>query len=80
MQRPAVLPESPAMLEVNGRFYQLPQAPTVVVCVDGCEPEYIAQAVAAGVMPWMARTLVTGTALIADCVVPSITNPNNPAP
>ena len=65
------------MLEVNGRFYQLPQAPTVVVCVDGCEPEYIAQAVAAGVMPWMARTLVTGTALIADCVVPSITNPNN---
>ena len=65
------------MLEVNGRFYQLPQAHTVVVCVDGCEPEYIAQAVAAGVMPWMARTLVTGTALIADCVVPSITNPNN---
>ena len=65
------------MLEVNGRSYQLPQAPTVVVCVDGCEPEYIAQAVAAGVMPWMARTLATGTALIADCVVPSFTNPNN---
>ena len=65
------------MLEVNGRSYQLPQAPTVVVCVDGCEPEYIAQAVAAGVMPWLARTLATGTALIADCVVPSFTNPNN---
>jgi phosphonoacetate hydrolase len=65
------------MLEVNARSYQLPQAPTVVVCVDGCEPEYIAQAVAAGVMPWMARTLATGTALVADCVVPSFTNPNN---
>ncbi len=65
------------MLEVNGRSYQLPQAPTVLVCVDGCEPEYIAQAVAAGVMPWMARTLDTGTALVADCVVPSFTNPNN---
>jgi len=65
------------MLEVNGRSYQLPRAPTVVVCVDGCEPEYIAQAVAAGEMPWMARTLATGTALIADCVIPSFTNPNN---
>jgi phosphonoacetate hydrolase len=48
--------------------------------VDGCEPEYIAQAVAAGVTPWMARTLTDpsrGTALVADCVVPSFTNPNN---
>ena len=65
------------MLEVNGRAYELPKAPTVVVCVDGCEPEYIAQGVAAGVMPWIARTLASGTALIADCVVPSFTNPNN---
>ena len=65
------------MLDVNGRSYQLPKAPTVVVCVDGCEPEYIAQAVAAGVMPWMARTLATGTALVANCVVPTFTNPNN---
>lgn len=65
------------MLEVNQRRYRLPQAPTVVVCVDGCEPEYIAQGVAAGVMPWMQRTLLGGTALVADCVVPSFTNPNN---
>ena len=62
---------------VNQRSYRLPTQPTVVVCVDGCEPEYIAQAVAAGAMPWMARTLATGTALVADCVVPSFTNPNN---
>jgi phosphonoacetate hydrolase len=68
------------MLDVNGRSYRLPSAPTVVVCVDGCEPEYIAQGVAAGVMPWMAATLADpakGTALVADCVVPSFTNPNN---
>jgi phosphonoacetate hydrolase len=68
------------MLEVNARSYRLPQVPTVVVCVDGCEPEYIAQGVAAGVMPWMARTVgdpQRGTALVADCVVPSFTNPNN---
>ena len=65
------------MLEVNGRHYALPKQPTVVVCVDGCEPDYLAQAVAAGRMPWMKRTLSVGTALVADCVVPSFTNPNN---
>ncbi|NDG38591.1 MAG: phosphonoacetate hydrolase [Betaproteobacteria bacterium] len=64
-------------LSVNQRSYRLPTQPTVVVCVDGCEPDYIAQAVAAGVMPWMARTLDLGSALVADCVVPSFTNPNN---
>ena len=67
-------------LLVNGRTYRLPAAnaaPVVVVCVDGCEPEYIAQGVAAGAMPWMQRTFASGTALIADCVVPSFTNPNN---
>ncbi len=64
-------------LQVNGRSYGLPKHPTVVVCVDGCEPDYIAQAVAAGCMPWMKKTLANGTALVADCVVPSFTNPNN---
>ena len=67
----------PRSVLVNQRSYRLPTQPTVVVCVDGCDPEYIAQAVAAGAMPWMARTLATGTALVADCVVPSFTNPNN---
>jgi len=65
------------MLDVNGRRYALPRQPTVVVCVDGCEPDYLAQAVAGGHTPWLKRTLAEGTALIADCVVPSFTNPNN---
>ncbi len=65
------------MLRVNGRSYAAPKQPTVVICVDGCEPDYIAQAVAAGQMPTMKGWLREGTALIADCVVPSFTNPNN---
>ncbi len=69
------------MLDVNGRHYALPKHPTVVVCVDGCEPDYLAQAVAGGHTPWLARTLAdggkNGTAVIADCVVPTFTNPNN---
>jgi phosphonoacetate hydrolase len=64
-------------IEVNGRSYRLPERPTVVVCVDGCEPDYIAQAVAGGHMPWMKRVLAEGAAVIADCVIPSFTNPNN---
>jgi phosphonoacetate hydrolase len=64
-------------IEVNGRHYRLPQSPTVVVCVDGCEPDYLAQATFGGHMPWMKRTLAEGTGLVADCVVPTFTNPNN---
>ena len=64
-------------IEVNGRSYRLPAQPSVVVCVDGCEPDYIAQAVAGGHMPWMKSVLASGTSVIADCVVPTFTNPNN---
>jgi phosphonoacetate hydrolase len=65
------------MLTVNQRNYRAPRHPTVVVCVDGCEPDYLAQAVAGGHMPWLQRVLKEGTGLVADCVVPSFTNPNN---
>lgn len=66
-----------AFIEVNGRRYRRPEHTAVVVCVDGCEPDYLAQAVAAGCMPWLARTLERGTGLLAEAVVPSFTNPNN---
>jgi len=65
------------MIKVNGRSYNAPKQPTVVVCVDGCEPDYLAQAVAHGRTPWLKRVLAEGTALVADCVIPSFTNPNN---
>ena len=65
------------VLNVNGRVYKQPRQPTVVVCVDGCEPDYLAQAVATSHMPWLKRTLALGSGLTADCVVPSFTNPNN---
>ena len=67
----------PTDLTVNHRTYALPRQPTVVVCVDGCEPDYLAQAVATGHMPWLKQTLALGSGLTADCVVPSFTNPNN---
>ena len=68
---------SDPQIEVNGRRDRLPPSPTVVVGVDGCEPDYLAQATFGGHMPWMKRTLTEGTGLVADCVVPTFTNPNN---
>ena len=64
-------------ISVNGRVYRLPKQPTVVVCIDGSEPGYIEETVKAGRAPWFARVLKEGTNLLADCVVPSFTNPNN---
>ena len=62
---------------VNGRTYAWPKAPAVVVCVDGSEPDYTERAMAAGAMPWLQKALARGSQRIADCVVPSFTNPNN---
>ncbi|WP_374447894.1 phosphonoacetate hydrolase [Stella sp.] len=64
-------------VEVNGRRYRAPAQPTVVVCVDGSEPDYTTEAIRAGVMPFLEKALATGADLRADCVVPSFTNPNN---
>jgi phosphonoacetate hydrolase len=64
-------------IAVNGRTYQWPARPLVVVCVDGCEPDYINQAIEAGRAPFLASLKERGTCLTADCVVPSFTNPNN---
>ncbi len=51
--------------------------PLVVVCVDGCEPDYITQAMQAGVAPYLRELCEKGTSLLGDAVVPSFTNPNN---
>jgi phosphonoacetate hydrolase len=64
-------------LSVNGRTYRPATAPVVVACIDGCEYDYITEAVSAGVAPWFASVLETGTARRGDAVVPTFTNPNN---
>ncbi|WOD16189.1 phosphonoacetate hydrolase [Paraburkholderia kirstenboschensis] len=64
-------------IEVNGRGYRLPLEPTVVICVDGCEFDYLEAAVGAGVAPFIGMMLKGGAAFKGDCVIPSFTNPNN---
>jgi phosphonoacetate hydrolase len=68
----------PTPVTVNGRTYRWMDRPLVVVCVDGCQLEYITAAVAAGAAPFLGRLLAgDGTSYLADCVMPSFTNPNN---
>ncbi|MCB1740146.1 MAG: phosphonoacetate hydrolase [Gammaproteobacteria bacterium] len=72
-------------IRVNGREYRSPDRPVVVLCVDGCEPDYaqsdgggyLERAMAAQRMPYLSRALAQGTRRLADCVIPSFTNPNN---
>ncbi|MER8037322.1 phosphonoacetate hydrolase [Streptomyces hydrogenans] len=63
---------------VNGRTYTRPSAPVVVICIDGSEPDYHLEAMAAGRMPWLSKVLETeGTSWPAHCAMPALTNPNN---
>ncbi len=64
-------------VSLHGRTYRPPSGPVVIVCVDGCEPDYLNLAIRAGAAPWLASLVTRGTCLTADCVVPSFTNPNN---
>jgi phosphonoacetate hydrolase len=66
-----------ADVEVNGRRYRWPKAPTVVVCIDGSEPGYIERAIEQGLAPNLDRLMRTGANLLAKSVIPSFTNPNN---
>jgi len=63
-------------IEVNGRRYGWMRESLVVVCVDGCEYDYLTEAARAGVAPFIAGMLAA-SAFRGDCVVPSFTNPNN---
>ncbi|KAL1885776.1 hypothetical protein Plec18167_001271 [Paecilomyces lecythidis] len=68
---------SPATVELHGRTYQLPHRPTVVVCIDGFDPEYLQAGCEDGIIPTMASFIKAGFAQTAKCAMPSLTNPNN---
>jgi phosphonoacetate hydrolase len=65
------------MIELNGRRYRKPKRPTVIICVDGCDPEYIDRGIADGVFPTIGSFARRGYLGTADAVIPTFTNPNN---
>src|SRR5205807_1969123 len=64
-------------IELNGRRYRKPQRPTVVICVDGCDPEYLDRGIPEGVFPTIGSFARHGYLGTADAVMPTFTNPNN---
>jgi phosphonoacetate hydrolase len=65
------------LIELNGRRYRRPKRPTVVICVDGCDPEYVERGIADGVLPTIAALAREGYLGTADAAMPTFTNPNN---
>ena len=64
-------------ISVNGRTYRWPARPTVVICFDGCDPEYLDAASGAGVTPSIDAMRQNGFATTALAAIPTFTNPNN---
>jgi len=64
-------------VETNGRRYEAPATCAIVICLDGCEPAYLDEAIGRGLMPNLERIRQNGTSRIAHSVIPSFTNPNN---
>jgi phosphonoacetate hydrolase len=69
----------PKNFSVNERTYVLHDKPVVVICIDGSEPDYHVEAMAAGKMPWLSGILdgESSSTWAAHCAMPALTNPNN---
>ena len=65
------------LIELNGRSYRKPRRPTVVICVDGCDPEYLDRGIPEGVFPTISSFRSDGYLGTADAAMPTFTNPNN---
>ncbi|WP_183618452.1 phosphonoacetate hydrolase [Novosphingobium fluoreni] len=70
-------PPAVRSIDVNGRRYALPVRPTVVICLDGFDPEYLYQGIADGVLPTIAGFKTSGYVGSALSAVPTTTNTNN---
>jgi phosphonoacetate hydrolase len=68
---------SPVGITVNGRDYAAPKVTAIAICLDGCEPAYLDEAIEAGLMPALKAIKEKGTVRMAHSVIPSFTNPNN---
>ena len=68
---------TPVSVSANGRSYAWPRVPAIAICLDGCEPAYLDEAIKAGLMPALEKVKAKGTVRLAHSVIPSFTNPNN---
>ena len=67
----------PEQISANGKTYNLPTKPVVVILIDGGDPEYIKSAHERELLPNIKRFMIEGFASLALGAMPSFTNPNN---
>lgn len=66
------------ILTINGREYHRPVRPTVAITIDGCQPDYLDDALARGLMPRLQAMLRNGGSYRRGRGhMPSLTNTNN---
>ncbi len=71
--------ESGKSFQVNGRTYDPPGRPVVVICIDGCADEYLSVSLSLGRMPNVDRMCREGYRGLVRAALPSFTNVNNAA-
>src|SRR5262245_22934263 len=69
--------DHPGQIVVNGKHYNWPNRPIVVVLIDGGDPAYVNAGLAQGLLPHFQRFMSEGFASVALGAMPSFTNPNN---
>lgn len=61
----------------NGREYAWPRQPTVAITLDGCDPRYISDGTARGLLPRLEAMIAGGAYHLGRGNMPSFTNVNN---
>jgi phosphonoacetate hydrolase len=69
--------QSKPTVALHGKSYTIPAVPTVVVCIDGFDPEYLVSGLDKGILPTVARWVDKGFHVTAKSAMPSVTNTNN---
>src|SRR6478736_3480525 len=69
--------DHPQHITVNGKDYNWPTRPVVVVLIDGGDPAYVNAGMARGLLPHFRTFMNDGFVSVALGAMPSFTNPNN---
>ncbi len=67
----------PRQISVNGKNYNWPKSPVVVILIDGGDPSYVNTGLSQGLLPNFKKLMTDGFVSVALGAMPSFTNPNN---
>src|SRR4051812_9658094 len=67
----------PQQISVNGKNYNWPKSPVVVILIDGGDPSYVNTGLSQGLLPNFKKLMTDGFVSVAVGAMPSFTNPNN---